>query len=135
MDNDRICRVCGERGKRYYKPDSRKVCVDCMLARQRELWPSRRERQRKYREENPDIFRKAMLKHRYGLSVEERDKLLLEQENRCGICKEIKPLGVDHDHSDQRVRGLLCRGCNLLLGYAKDDPVVLASAIEWLRSG
>lgn len=42
-------------------------------------------------------------------------------------------LQVDHDHESGRVRGLLCRACNLILGHAGDSRSVLMSAIEYLR--
>jgi len=31
------------------------------------------------------------------------------------------------------VRGLLCNSCNLVLGYVKDDPVVLDRLAAYLR--
>lgn len=40
---------------------------------------------------------------------------------------------VDHCHTTNDIRGLLCRHCNLLLGHAKDRVVVLQAAIRYLR--
>ena len=58
----------------------------------------------------------------YGLdlTVDEYDDLLGKQGGVCAICGQRpngKLLGVDHDHSTGRVRGLLCSNCNSI--YAR----------------
>lgn len=73
---------------------------------------------------------------RYGLTLAERDALLAEAS--CEICgttewpgKDKKP-HIDHDHKTGRIRGVLCSNCNIGIGYFKDDPDLLASAIDYL---
>ena len=40
------------------------------------------------------------------------------QNNLCAICKEPKnDLCVDHNHETGAVRGLLCCGCNIRVGF------------------
>ena len=39
---------------------------------------------------------------------------------------------MDHDHRDGRVRGMICREHNLMLGLAKDRPDVLLRAASYL---
>jgi hypothetical protein len=65
--------------------------------------------------------------------IETLDDLISAQEGRCAICCEIKPLVRDHNHETGYVRGLLCQGCNRMLGIVRDSPVVLARAIEYLN--
>lgn len=82
--------------------------------------------------------RKARLKRKFGLSTEEYNAVLQKQQNRCGICGvkqgDIKTtFSVDHDHSNGRVRGLLCHECNMGLGKFKDSTKVLLAAVEYLK--
>lgn len=78
-------------------------------------------------------------KRTYGITQDDFNKLLEEQNYSCAICKkpftdENKNRGfVDHDHYTDKVRGLLCSSCNLGLGTFKDDILYLESAIEYLR--
>jgi hypothetical protein len=79
---------------------------------------------------------------RYGLSVSQFEQMFYDQRGKCAICKDDmlfdaigseKRTNVDHDHKTQQVRGLLCRTCNLLLGFANDSIAVLQTAIEYLK--
>lgn len=68
----------------------------------------------------------------YGLSEEDWETLLVEQNDRCAICRrtftELRPPKIDHDHRTGACRGLLCNGCNLRLGYLHDDADWVAEA-------
>lgn len=50
----------------------------------------------------------------------------------CVICGAADDLAVDHCHSTGKIRGVLCRPCNLGLGYFRDDPERLLRAIKYL---
>lgn len=56
---------------------------------------------------------------KYGLTVADFNKMSIDQNGRCALCKNLpkNTLVVDHDHKTGRVRGLLCEGCNLALGF------------------
>ena len=74
---------------------------------------------------NPAIQRAAFLKRQYGITQEHFDSMLFLQHGRCKICGRTaeetgiqqKILCVDHDHTTGRVRGLLCRHCNIKVGW------------------
>jgi hypothetical protein len=42
---------------------------------------------------------------------------------------------VDHDHMTGKVRGVICRICNVGLGYFRDNPRVMESAGYYLMYG
>jgi hypothetical protein len=45
---------------------------------------------------------------------------------------DVRGWQIDHCHDSHKVRGILCRNCNLLLGYAKDSEGVLISATKYI---
>ena len=78
------------------------------------------------------------LKRLYGLSIEQVEAMLKEQNHSCKICGLFEGdapkcrLYVDHDHKTNKVRGLLCQNCNNCLGHAKENIETLVAMIEYL---
>lgn len=106
-------------------------CKDC----KRETWksPSSRtaEKQWEYK-----------ISYYFGLTSEAYSNLLNSQDGVCAICKrsetnhykgKLRRLAIDHDHSDGRVRGLLCSNCNTALGKFEDNIEWLQAAIRYLQ--
>ena len=50
----------------------------------------------------------------------------------CGMSG--KNIGVDHDHSNGRFRGILCIRCNGVLGRVIDNPELLESLADYIRT-
>lgn len=86
------------------------------------------------------------LHHRYGIRYTERTELLAKQNGLCKICntpinfsgKEGNRVSnieavVDHCHSTNQLRGILCGSCNVLLGKANDSITLLENAIKYLK--
>lgn len=51
----------------------------------------------------------------------------------CDVCQAPRARTVDHDHSTGKVRGRLCKACNIGLGSFRDDPRILRAAAAYLR--
>lgn len=90
------------------------------------------------RESDPISYRNRGYKYKYGISIIEYDKILESQNNACAICKTPQSdlnysLAVDHCHDTNKVRGLLCRHCNLAIGYFKDNINVIQNSIYYLE--
>ncbi len=81
--------------------------------------------------------RAQKLLKRYGITMDQYNTLLYQQDGVCAICgrpcRINKNLSVDHDHRTNEVRGLLCDDCNNGLERFKDDPDLLRKAIEYLN--
>ncbi len=113
------------------RPDGRACyCKKCNLARRRTP---------KGRKQNRDSHRKNM----FGITGDEYDAMVIAQGNKCALCGQsetkihhtngkIQELCVDHDHVTGKIRALLCGHCNLMIGLAREDPVVLSKAITYL---
>lgn len=129
-----ICTRCWEDKPidRFYA--RRRTCKDCQ-AEMRRIWNAA----------NPE---KSQLAHRiqklkrYGLTLDDYDRMVTEQKGCCAICLgegvldpgSLMRLGVDHDHETGRVRGLLCRPCNRAVGILGDDPSTFERAATYLRN-
>jgi len=80
-------------------------------------------------------FRDRCRARSHGLSLQDYRAMFERQGKVCGICKTPgKPLCVDHCHATGKVRGLLCRDCNLGLGNYKDNPVFTRAATAYLEA-
>jgi hypothetical protein len=117
-----------QRRKSYAKNAAR------INAKRREKWSS-----------NGLLVRDAHLKRRYKISLVQFNEMLVQQGNKCLICKvTLRTQGkrdktsavVDHCHksASRPVRGILCNRCNGMLGMANDDPTVLEAGAAYLHA-
>ena len=126
-----------------------KTCTGCNVEKplaefhKKEKWYESRckecinERKRVWRKNNPHIVKTWNKRRNPGWDVERYDQYVELQGNRCAICGTDQP-GLadwccDHDHDKLTARGLLCVQCNAGLGYFKDNPEHLQSAINYLN--
>jgi len=76
------------------------------------------------------------LQIKYGITSKEYDQLIKSQNYSCKICSaDISGKGksqIDHCHITGRIRGILCRDCNLGLGFFKDSLKTMIAAIEYI---
>lgn len=99
-------------------------------------------RTQRWRENNREAHlascRRSNLKHAYGITEEDYDRMLVEQGGHCLACPRTpadefhKRLFVDHNHTTKRIRGLLCSRCNSILGYCYEDPKTLHALADIL---
>lgn len=111
----------------------------------------RRDKAREWRKSRPNYekeryaadrsrTRERHLVRKYGITLVDYESMLIAQNNSCAICgaKESDQFKgvfhVDHCHRTGTVRGLLCRGCNHMLGVVGDDPDILLRAVEFIRA-
>jgi RNA polymerase subunit RPABC4/transcription elongation factor Spt4 len=99
---------------------------------------------RRRREKHGDRLRVEDVVRRYGITVEEHNRLMAESRGLCAICGQpetrtyrgrVKVLAVDHNHVTGKVRGLLCHNCNTMIAMSREQCGVLIRATEYLNSG
>lgn len=83
-----------------------------------------------------------LLRSGYGVPREKYYSMLLNQSGKCAICgnpPDGKPntrygrLHVDHNHSTDTNRDLLCAHCNWVIGCFYENTEVIRSAIAYLE--
>lgn len=125
------CLVCESEYRKQYQ--STKKFSD----KQKKKYHSESAAARKKRQER---YRSNALQKKFGITVEEYETLLKQQNYVCAFCGKpekakskigkIRRLCVDHCHKTGRVRGLLCYMCNHTIARLGDD---IESAEKLLR--
>lgn len=93
-----------------------------------------------WRENNPEGYKRIVLKKNYGITLEDYQQMLDDSNGVCAICDQPFKFDnkhepcIDHDHKTGQVRGLLCVKCNMSLGGFDDNVAILLNAIEYLRA-
>lgn len=145
----RECAECGTAFTYEAKNGRRHAfCADCVTEHVRRHSARYNRRQSLAAENEPEFYVRLRAYRfrsnirRYGITPEQYDALLSTQGGLCAICGDAPDangkgayarLHIDHDHATGLVRGLLCGRCNQGLGYFRDSPDSLASAIKYLK--
>jgi recombination endonuclease VII len=115
---------------------------EAKLANQREYRARNRvslaAKQRAYhianREKVIPVTAAAHIKRKYGLSKDQHAAMRADQDNKCAVCRDETKLIVDHCHSTNKVRGLLCSPCNSCEGFARSSPDILRALADYLEN-
>jgi hypothetical protein len=93
-----------------------------------------------YRKKNHDKVkrwsRRTSWKNK-GLDPNEVEIFLAARSDVCEICgngKSYKALAIDHCHTTNKLRGILCDKCNNGIGLFQDNPILLRKAAEYLEA-
>lgn len=121
------CRYCGKK----FRPKNIWHTTYCSKDCNTLYWNNESDKQSEAR-------RAYKYKKEFGITIEDYDKMFIEQGGRCAICGkhhseiERKHFSVDHCHNTGIVRGLLCHKCNSGLGAFGDDINKLKLAVVYL---
>lgn len=117
-------------------PEKKQRAVDLNREWHRRRTPEQRAKMAAY-------LRRYGLKRAYGITPEQWRELFVAQGERCACCGVGEPgskLGwsTDHCHETGRLRGILCRRCNTVLGCLGDSEervnTECARFVEYLKS-
>lgn len=120
-----MCRVCYNKWLRHTNPDYRKQV--------NAAW-------RRLAKVNPKVKRQAKsrsIKHRYGITLDEYEAMLVKQNNRCYMCQHMftssKSTHLDHNHRTGAIRRMLCSRCNHIVGYVENYADRIDKAKKYLK--
>lgn len=85
---------------------------------------------------------KYYLRYKFGIEPKQYLQMVENQQGKCAICGYIAPenavrtdkLYVDHNHTNGKVRGLLCMNCNSALGHFNEDLTILKKAVNYMEN-
>lgn len=124
-------KACQERSNKYYYDN-----YDKSRAQRREYYAAHRDEQKAKQKEWRIKNRSNRRFKKHGITKEQFDKMVAEQESKCAICHQVFPIDklvIDHDHKTNKVRGLLCNQHNTMIGLAKESIDVFESAIDYVN--
>lgn len=123
---DRWCRAC--------KAEVNATYVGRLSEEKRAEWLDRRRTRRPTDPESARKRRNQFLLGKFGITLDDYERMLVAQSGCCKICGTSDSglqngvFAVDHDHATGLVRGLLCRVCNIHVGYVERAGLELVLA-------
>ena len=73
-----------------------------------------------------------VMRRKFSLTEDQYNKLM--SNTNCQICDaELTKKCIDHCHSTNKIRGILCNNCNTALGLVGDNIQTLQSMVEYLN--
>ncbi len=127
----------------YYHKNKEKI-----RARATDYYHNNKERvlvlAKQYRDSNAEKVKNWKLKDSFGITIDDYKSMYEKQNGLCAICNtpetyfdkrigKTRTLSVDHDHITGKVRGLLCKSCNLGIGQFKDNTDLMLNAIRYIK--
>jgi len=99
------------------------------------------EKSRRWREKNPEraaqVSASSRLLRRYGITLLDKRRMMEAQGGACALCRRPLPSQlfncvIDHCHKTGRIRGVICRSCNVALARFGDDASAINKLIQYL---
>lgn len=122
---------CSRVGKYKYKPsqDGWKFCTSCGIEKSFNEFSKNITTYDKLQNNCKSCSRLDHYQSRYGLNSKQVEQL----SKTCAICGSVKNLCIDHSHTTNKIRGILCASCNTGLGSFYDSIEKLQKAQQYLQ--
>jgi hypothetical protein len=135
MTETKRCYACGETKpvSEFYRSNKvyyQKECKTC-------------NRERKYKwhqtEQGKRSSANTKLKARFGITIDEYEAMYEQQGGKCLCCGDTESylghrLAVDHCHETGKIRGLLCKSCNVGLGNLKENKQFISNLLKYVEN-
>lgn len=135
------CKLCSKRKSQTYRQGLNSKQKSIKRAQKYEYYLLNKEkchiRSQQWAKKHPNRCYEYYLKRHYNINYAEYLKLFRQQQGKCAICGRKRTLkrrlDVDHCHTKNKVRGLLCRQCNTALGLIDEDIKVARKLCRYLE--
>lgn len=131
----------------FYNYKHERRCKQCVSEIRKAAYKANPEKHRKaksdFTKSNPDNIRNTKLKQTYGITLKQYNDMLAKQNYGCAICGKPETavwrgrtlsLAVDHCHTTDKVRGLLCMKCNRAFGLLEENTTNMLNMIEYAKN-
>lgn len=138
MVQTKICKQCKLEKpiNDFYKPQQEskynhvrcKICIDNSI----------KDKQKQYRFNNKDKMQKYYIKRKYGISFEQKNQMIIDQNGQCASCGDIlginpRNICLDHNHINGKIRKILCKKCNAALGFMEENVEKILKLAEYAQ--
>ena len=145
---NKVCSKCSiEKPVSEYSKETRskdgflRICKVCRNSYHKIWYDKNKDKLRRYSKKryikNKQYHYEYRIKKTFDISIEEYNEMFSKQNGECAICgihqKDLnRRLAIDHCHTTNKIRGLLCGKCNCGIGNLEDNIELLKKAIKYL---
>lgn len=133
------CKACFNAARlARYHANRERICAQRQAVYHARGDESRRIARERYRADREWIKLNVTLK-RHGLTLDQYHAMQERQDFSCAICGDELSVGhegahIDHCHDSQKIRGLLCAGCNKGIGHFRERADALVAAARYVAA-
>lgn len=144
-DSYKVCSFCKikKHVSEFNKAKSHKdglhhYCKDCRKLYRKKHKQYYKNYNKQWYKKHKDYARNYNLLRIYNITLQDKQRMFMQQNKVCTICGasiSFKNSHVDHNHLTGEVRGLLCKRCNIGLGYFNVDlegSNILQKAVRYI---
>ena len=130
---EKICPICRITYRDYSKSRNKQTCSPKCYR----LWVSQTAPGKAFERK---LYMRLNNFKRKGITWSPEEEIILRQKlivGKCEICGETKTLehlDIDHNHTTNKLRGVLCDRCNLILGSIRENTEYLQAMITYLQT-
>lgn len=132
------CSICIKAKRLEYKLANPEKVKEAMRVSHKKYYHKYQQKRYAWRKENREKVYFYGIKCTYGIEHHEFETMLKNQGSVCAGCKtefgteNQKKRCLDHCHKTGKVRGILCKRCNSILGMGEDNPIIFKNLINYL---
>ena len=120
-----------------YQREYRQKNLEKVRGYSKKYYAQNKNKKKEYQSKRFNQIKEARLRRNFNLTLNEFNKMLKNQNNKCVICNSnftiVKKPCVDHDHETNQVRELLCQKCNTVVGFVYEDLNIVNNLYNYIK--